>query len=110
MEIVPLPIRKRFIHVIIPYGPYDINLYGPYYTVSYLLPTDFWMLIREIERIRTEASNLIDPETELQFRTSFDGSAKGAAFIAATSLRKTDSIWFMLRDFVVRPNICYIFK
>ena len=46
---------------------------------------------REKERIRTEASNLIDPETELQFRTSFDGSAKGAAFIAATSLRKSDS-------------------
>jgi len=43
------------------------------------------------ERIRMEASILIDPETELQFRTSFDGSAKGAAFIAATSLRKPDS-------------------
>lgn len=43
------------------------------------------------ERIRKEASKLIDPETELQFRTSFDGSAKGAAFIAATSLCKSDS-------------------
>ena len=49
------------------------------------------MLDHVIEKIRMEASNLIDPETELQFRTSFDGSAKGAAFIAATSLRKTDS-------------------
>ena len=49
------------------------------------------MLNREKDRIRTIASNLIDPETELQFRTSFDGSAKGAAFIAATSLRKSDS-------------------
>ena len=57
------------------------------------------ILNRNTERIRTEASNLIDPETELQFRTSFDGSAKGAAFIAATSLRKTDSTWFMQHEY-----------
>ena len=37
------------------------------------------------DKIRTEANMYIEDDIELQFRTSYDGSAKGAAFIAATS-------------------------
>ena len=84
MEIVPLPIKKWFVHVTIFYGSYHMIHMG-HIIWSVFLHREFWMLNRDKERIRTEASNLMDPETELQFRTSFDGSAKGAAFIAATS-------------------------
>lgn len=35
------------------------------------------------EFIQTMTQDMIGHDTELQFRTSFDGSSKGAAFIAA---------------------------
>ena len=35
------------------------------------------------EFIQTMTQDMVGHDTELQFRTSFDGSSKGAAFIAA---------------------------